>query len=247
MEQASNPDSLLDDPDAIAGDDARPRGGRAHLIIESLQDEIESGKLSPGTPLDERALAQRFNVSRTPVREALQQLAARNLVRIAPRQGVSVSRLSISQLRAITEGVGELEATCARLAARRVDDELRSRLEQALQHCQDAAVEGGSGEYSIANRHFHEVIYQGSRNPYLADLLRKGRRQIYRYSLNDFASRAQINHSLQDHRKIARAIEAGDEPAAGQLMQLHVPSGSTGFSEFLARIPVHMFEAESDA
>ena len=60
----------------LGTDDNRPRGGRANEIRNVLQEEIESGNLPPGAPLDERALAMRFNVSRTPVREALQQLAA---------------------------------------------------------------------------------------------------------------------------------------------------------------------------
>lgn len=231
-------------PEAEAADESRPRGGRANEIRSALQEEIESGKLPPGSLLDERALALRFQVSRTPVREALQQLAARNLVRIAPRQGITVARLSISQVRAIMEGIGELEATCAKLAARRVDDELRERLELALQACQDAAVEGGTEEYAAANAQFHDVIYTGSRNPYLADLIRTARRQIHRYRLRDFVTKAQINQSLQDHRKIARAIQEGDEASAFQQMLLHVPSGSTGFSEFLARIPMQLFEAE---
>jgi DNA-binding GntR family transcriptional regulator len=55
-------------------DEARPRAGRANEIRAALQEEIESGRLPPGSPLDERALALRFQVSRTPVREALQQL-----------------------------------------------------------------------------------------------------------------------------------------------------------------------------
>jgi DNA-binding GntR family transcriptional regulator len=241
------PAPALDADAFTAADELRPRAGRANEIRAALQEEIESGKLPPGGPLDERALAVRFQVSRTPVREALQQLAARDLVRIAPRQGVSVARLSISQVRAIMEGVGELESTCAKLAARRVDDELRGQLDEALQVCQDAAVEGGTEEYGAANVRFHEVIYVGSRNPYLADLIRNARRQIHRYRLRDFVTKAQINQSLQDHRKIARAIQEGDEAAAGQQMLLHVPSGSTGFSEFLARIPMNLFEAEPDA
>lgn len=231
----------------LGSEDGRPRGGRANEIRAALQEEIEAGKLPPGSPLDERQLAVRFQVSRTPVREALQQLAARNLVRIAPRQGVTVSRLSISQLRAIMEGIGELEATCAKMAARRVDDELRRAIDQALQACQDAAVEGGTEEYAQANTHFHDVIYNGCRNPFLADLIRNARRQIQRYRLRDFVTKAQINQSLQDHRKVARAIQEGDETAAAREMLLHVPSGSTGFSEFLASIPMHLFEAEPDS
>lgn len=245
MEHLVNLEPLNDPDTAVANEDVRPRGGRATEIRHALQEEIESGKLPPGSPLDERALAARFQVSRTPVREALQQLAARDLVRIAPRQGMTVARLSISQVRAIMETIGELEGVCARLAARRVDDELRTRLDEALQHCQDAAIQGGTEEYAQANTAFHEVIYVGSRNPYLADLIRTARRQIYRYSLRNFVTKAQINKSMQDHLKVARAIQDGDEATAAHQMILHVPSGSTGFSEFLARMPMSLFDTEA--
>jgi DNA-binding GntR family transcriptional regulator len=236
----SSPPSTQDE-DAGA-DEPRQRGGRANEIRNLLQEEIENGSLAPGAPLDERALATRFQVSRTPVREALQQLAARSLVRIAPRQGISVARLSVSQVRAMMETVGELESLVAKLAARRVDDVLRQTLDDALQRCQDAATAGGAAEYAIANAFFHETIYAGSRNAYLAELIRNARRQIQRYRLKDFQAKSQIRQSLQDHGHIARAIQDGDEVLAVQAMLLHVPSGSTGLSEFLARMPEGFFD-----
>ncbi len=230
---------------ATIGDEIRPRAGRAAEVRARLQEEIESGKLAPGDVLDERALAERFQVSRTPVREALQQLAALDLVRIAPRQGVSVARLSIGKLRAIMEAISELEAACARLAARRVDDALRRRLDDALARCQDAAIRGGAAEYALANSIFHEAVYAGSRNEYLADQIRVARRLVQRYRPRDFQNPVQINKSLQDHLKIVRAIQAGDEALAAQAMSLHVPAGSTGFSEFLAAVPGSFFEADT--
>jgi DNA-binding GntR family transcriptional regulator len=222
----------------------RSRGGRANDIRTLLQDEIETGKLPPGAVLDERLLSQRFEVSRTPVREALQQLAARELVTIAPRQGVRVARLSIGKLRAVMESVGELEALCAKLAARRVDDDLRKALDNAIAACQDAAVHGGAGQYAAANAQFHEIIYSGSRNEYLAELIRNARRLIQRYRTRDFESKAAMSKSLQEHLKVARAIQAGDEALAAQAMLLHVPAGSSGFSEFLATIPRGFLQAD---
>lgn len=227
-----------------SADEARPRSGRAADIRAALQDEIESGALPPGAPLDERALAARFNVSRTPVREALQQLAARDLVRVAPRQGVTVSRLSIAKVRAMLEYIAELESVAAKLAARRVDDDLARQLDETMARCQEAAVSGGAAEYTLANALFHEVIYAGSRNVYLAEQIRLARRMLQRYRVRDFQNKQQIAKSLQDHLKIARAIQAGDEAAAAQAMQLHVPVGSTGFSEFLATVPMNFFEAD---
>jgi len=226
-------------------DEARPRAGRAAEIRAALQEEIENGKLAPGAALDERALAERFQVSRTPVREALQQLAALDLVRIAPRQGVSVARLSVGKLRAILEAISELEASCAKLAARRIDDALRRRLDDALARCQDAAVNGGAAEYALANNIFHEAIYAGSRNEFLADQIRLARRLVQRYRPRDFQNPAQINKSLQDHLKIVRAIQSGDEALAAQAMALHVPAGSTGFSEFLAGVPESFFDTST--
>ncbi len=235
-------------PDDSSADDLRARpGGRAADVRAVLKDEIESGTLPPGAPLDERALAARFGVSRTPVREALQQLAALDLVRIAPRQGVTVARLSIAKLRAMREYIAELEALAAKFAARRVDEPLSQRLDAMLARCQEAAVTGGVAEYTLANSLFHEAIYAGSRNPYLAEQIRHARRMSQRYRVRDFQNRAHIAQSLQDHLKIARAIQSGDEAAAWQAMSLHVPAGNTGFSEFLAKVPASFFETEGDA
>jgi DNA-binding GntR family transcriptional regulator len=238
------PTDSLEPRDDLPAEDLRPRGGRAADIRAALQDEIESGKLPPGAPLDERALAARFEVSRTPVREALQQLAARDLVRIAPRQGVTVSRLSVAKVRAMLEFIAEMESLAAKLAARRVDDELARRLDEAMARCQEAAVTGAAAEYTLANALFHEAIYAGSRNEYIAEQIRQARRMIQRYRVKDFQNKAQIAQSLQDHLRIARAIQSGDEVAAAQAMLLHVPAGTTGFSEFLAKVPMSFFETD---
>jgi len=229
---------------ADATPESRQRGGRAADIRATLQEEIESGTLVPGTALDERALAARFEVSRTPVREALQQLAAHGLVRVAPRHGVYVSRLSVGKIRSMLEYIGELEGLCAKLAARRLDDQLSQALDVAVAACEEAAAHGGAAEYAVANAVFHEAIYAGCRNEYLAEQIRTARRLIQRYRLKDFQSKAQIATSLEDHRKIARAIQSGDEALAAEEMLLHVPAGTTGFSEFLARVPMSFFESD---
>ena len=225
---------------------ARGRASLASDIRATLEAEIEQGKLAPGMPIDERALAARFNVSRTPVREALQHLAARELVTISPRQGIEVARLSISKVRAMLEYIGELEALCARFAARRASDELREALDRVLLVCQQAAVESDPDSYAAANSAFHELIYEGSRNLYLAGQIRTARRRSQRYRVADLKSRNQIARSLQEHFEIARAIQSGNEMQAAQAMLRHVPAGTTGFSEFLAAVPREFFEPGTD-
>ncbi|MFJ1253886.1 GntR family transcriptional regulator [Cupriavidus sp. CuC1] len=228
-----------------AAADPAPRTGLAIDIRATLEEEIEKGILPPGSALDERALAVRFDVSRTPVREALQQLAARELVCIAPRQCATVARLSISKVRAMLEYVGELESLCARLAARRADESLHAALDAGIHHCRQAAETGGQQAYAAANALFHEAIYAGCRNAYLAEHIRQARRRLQRYRTQDFLNRSQIARSLSDHQEIARAIQSGDELQAGAAMLLHVPAGTTGFSEFLATVPMNFFAGET--
>jgi DNA-binding GntR family transcriptional regulator len=212
-------------------------------IHATLQREIETGVLRPGTTLDERALAARFDVSRTPIREALQQLAVRDLIRIAPRQGITVTRLSISRLREVLETVAELEVTCARLAAKRVDAELIKNLQAGLKACEAAIGKNIPEQYRAANERFHGAIYDGCRNSFLVEQIRAARSLVQRYRMRDFQSLVQLQVSLADHIAIAKGISNGDEIAAADAMRRHLPIGSSGFSEFIANIPSAYFDA----
>lgn len=219
--------------------------GRAAEITSILEAEIESGRLPPGELLDERTLAERFGVSRTPVREALQKLAVQNLVQIVPRQGVLVSRMSVTQLREMLELLGELEGLASKLAARRINDDQRRRLEESVEKCAQAAEQIDSRGFTDANGEFHEIIYEACCNYYLAEQIRTIRRLIGRYRPRLFDSGARRNKSLEEHRKLAAAIAAGDEGLAETLALEHAPVGRAGFSEFLATLPQHYLGDDS--
>lgn len=221
------------------------RGHQTPGVRDALQQDIECGRLSPGTVLDERSLAAQFGVSRTPVREALRQLAVAGLVKTTPHAGAHVARKSIAEVRAMLEYLSEMEPICAKLAARRVGPALRNKFELALADCRTHAQEGlGYGE---ANARFHEVIYEGCHNSYLADQIRMVRRQLRMYHTHQYQSQSQINRSLEEHQQITRAILAGDEKRAAEAMMKHLPAGSSGFSEFLAQVPLHFFNHEPPA
>src|SRR5258708_13270266 len=93
---------------------------RAETIRQRLADDILRGVYPPGARLDESGLAKRFNLSRTPVREALRQLTSAGLVEVRPRRGVIVSLPTDSALAEMFEVMGELEASSVRLAAHRL-------------------------------------------------------------------------------------------------------------------------------
>ena len=214
----------------------------ASVIRGTLEDEIENGVLPPGAALDERALAERFNVSRTPVREALQQLAAIDLVKIAARNGVFVTRLTVSELRSMVELLAVLESICAMFAARRLTDDLRETLLQSMEKCEQMAAAHDYLAYRKANEAFHCAIYAACRNPYLAQAVRAIRVKTQRYRVNDLKSERQVTESLVGHKRIVEAILAGNDKAAYDAMQEHVPIGSTGFSEFLSTLPPGILE-----
>jgi DNA-binding GntR family transcriptional regulator len=213
-------------------------------IKATIQREIEAGDMPPGTPLDERMLAERFGVSRTPVREALQQLSVQNMVRIVPRVGVFVSRLSITQLRETLELLGELEAVAAKLSARRMDDEQRVRLKAARAECEQAHAEDDGKRFAKANADFHDTVYAGSHNEYLVEQIQSIRRLMQRYRPRIFQTPARRQRVLEDHQRLADAILSGDETAAHAAMLEHAPVGTTGFSEFLSTLPASYLEGE---
>lgn len=224
-----------------AADELTPPTRRAAEIRATLQDQIESGQRPPGSVLDEKALTQEFGVSRTPVREALQQLAANGLVRMQHRQGVTVSRLTVNQVRGLLEFFCEMEVVMAGLAARRMTADLADRLHAALAECERCVKAADVDAYEKANIRFHEVVYAAAHNEYMVDVLRNTRRMIKRYRVKPRFNQRQMEASYADHLAIVRAIEAGDEVAIAQAIRKHVPFGNSGFAEFLALVPPEYF------
>src|SRR5690606_8530199 len=117
--------------------------------------------------LDESSLAARYNVSRTPIREALRQLVASGLVEWRPRQGAVVSQASIPQLVEMFEMMAELEAFAGRLSARRIDAVGRVKLKGLIQEASGLVSNDDSTAYQQHTRAFHFLIYEGSHNSYL--------------------------------------------------------------------------------
>ena len=107
----------------------------APRLRDGIEEEIATGRFLPGERLDEQTLAERFGVSRTPVREALQQLAARGLVELRGRRGAIVSAPDAARLLEMFEVMAELEAMCGRLAARRLEAQTGAALSEALSAC----------------------------------------------------------------------------------------------------------------
>src|SRR3954447_23384042 len=127
---------------------------RAEELRLQLADEIVCGALAPGAPLDETEIAKRFNVSRTPVREALRQLATSGLVEARAHRGAVVARPSLERLSGMFEAMAELEALCAGLAAERMMAAERARLEAIHEELRSLSHVGNPERFHEVNERF---------------------------------------------------------------------------------------------
>jgi DNA-binding GntR family transcriptional regulator len=204
-------------------------------IRETLESEIGSGKLYAGCRIDEQELMERFNVSRTPAREAIQQLASAGLVSVVPRHGAVVATLSLTDYIASLEILTELEALAARLSARRMPAAKRKTLQASLLACEAAAAHDDAVAYEQANREFHETIYDGCMNDVLAQQLRLMRLRMRHPQRSLFDRPNRVRNSLAEHQAILKAIIAGDEDAARLAMAAHISNGGNVYVDAVAR------------
>lgn len=214
-----------------------PRINLSDRIREALESEIVSGKLDAGSRIDEQELMDRFEVSRTPAREAILQLISAGLVTTLPRQGAVVATLSLPEYIAMLEILMELEGLAARLSARRMPMAQRKQLEQAHEACKKAAAKDDAEEYGRANRSFHEIIYDGSLNEVLARQLRSMRLRMRHPQRALFDRPNRIRNSLAEHQTILHAILLGDEDAAYRAMTGHISSGGNVYADAIASMP----------
>ena len=212
------------------------RGRTSDALRRELEDDIEHGRLSPGDRLDEQTLAARFEVSRTPAREALLQLAAAGIVRLVPRQGAVVSSVSPQLAIGIVEVLTALEAEAAGLAARRMSASEKLQLTKVHLASQAAVKRLDSATYIKNNAAFHAVIYQGARNEFLAEQIRLTRLRMRFYHRSSLYQPARLKASWLEHADVAEAIKSGDEALAQAEMREHVLKGGRVFADLIANL-----------
>jgi DNA-binding GntR family transcriptional regulator len=201
-----------------------------------LEHEILEGNLRPGERLDEQKICEQFNVSRTPVREALLQLASIDLVVFRPRQGAAVARMSVKKIAAMWEVLTSLEGSCAASAARRMTDADRAQLKRVHEAARALVSTSDVNAYDATNRDFHETIYAGCRNEYLASLVRDIRRRLRIYRRYPFQQAGGIEQSFLGHDRVVEAIVARNEGAAELAMRQHIAAGLS-FLDLVAELP----------
>lgn len=186
---------------------------------EMILEAIDIGLYCPGDRLVESELAERFGVSRTPIREALQRLETQSLL---ARDGRSliVASLDYNQLAELYAVRAELEGLATRLAARHAAPEEIRVLKQMLQ--EDRALLGNPEALSRANRRFHKQIHLASHNRYLVQQLDLVHRSMALLAVTSLAVPGRDADALEEHARIVAAIEASDGDAAHTALKTHI-------------------------
>lgn len=196
--------------------DARQTHKDAYSLI---LDAIDIGIYKPGDRLVESELAERFGVSRTPVREALQRMETQSLL---TRDGRSliVASLNHNQLAELYVVRAELEGLAARLAARHASEEEIKVLREMID--EDQALLDNPTAMSRANRRFHKQVHLASHNHFLVQQLDLVHRSMALMATTSLAAEGRGPRALQEHQAIVDAIAARDGDAAYEALKSHI-------------------------
>ncbi len=209
---------------------------RSQRLREAIEEDIATGVLLPGARLDENELAARFGVSRTPVREALRVLVGEGLVENRAHRGSVVARVTPQRLVEMFDVMAEIEAMCARLAARRMTPDEVAALASAHDACRAAARSNDSDAYFYANERFHFAIYAGAHNVFLAEQAAALQRKLRPYRRLQLRVRGRVRRSFDEHQGVVDALAAGDAALAADLLRNHVVVQGERFADLVASL-----------
>lgn len=191
-------------------------------IYRMLKDGIERGEFPSGSKLVENDIAVQLDVSRTPVREAINRLASEGLVTLIPRRGAFVASLDRTTIKELYEVREVLEGLAVELALPNLSDDDVSLLEKTLDQFAEALADNHYQAYFELDRTFHEQIVALSGNTKLQELFQviDGSIQVTRWMHCDSGEISEI--ALEEHHRIVAALRSRDREAAVRLVRLHI-------------------------
>lgn len=198
-------------------------------VYNELKQRIITLQLAPGEPIKEQELATRFEVSRTPIREALTILNHEGLVEIIPQKGAFVARLDFMMIREIYQLREVLEGLAARIAAPRIDIRKLNKIGKMLNGSE------GVDQIEKAGRGLHEFIIEVAGNRRLAEIVRILQNQIMRVHYLTARIPGRTGKSLQEHRKIIAALRKRKSDLAEIAVKKHIISSMESTLREIAR------------
>jgi len=184
------------------------------IVFETIRDEILSGRLKPGDSLNTLSLSKRLDVSRTPIREALNRLISVGLVESYPYRGCFVRKLSVDEIIELYYIRAALSGVCARLATRRVTDEQKAELVRLCEEMENVQSEENHAFMLAKNFEYHNIIISAAHSRQLENLILQYYRQSEQYRALGLELPGRFHEVCREHRQILEAILAVDPEKA---------------------------------
>lgn len=201
------------------------KGPTAAVIADWIRSQIRISRFVPGQRLVEVDLIRKTGGSRSKVREALQRLAAENLVEIEENRGASVREPSMEEIRQLYLSRAALEGLCAADFTRRATDEEKARLYTLAEEMEAHVNDGRPEKFGKLNAEWHSLIMRVSGNELIEALVRRLNTPVHHLLFESFYIGKRMQHAIEDHRRIVAAILSGDPDEAEKAMRQHVEGG----------------------
>jgi DNA-binding GntR family transcriptional regulator len=192
-------------------------------LCASIRMEIVSKNFPPGMKLSEQILCNRWNVSRTPIREALRHLESEGFISSSKHKGFIVTSISMHDVEQIYTILMSLDSLAGRMATSALVNEpeklaaLGTLCNEMQELCEKRDIEG----YMKKNLEFHSIIFRSSENGWMINILENLHSHTNRFILNALYIPRRIEKSVQEHREILRCIGQGDEKGTERAISAH--------------------------
>lgn len=203
------------------------------IVYENLRKAILEGKLKPNERIVEKEYAEKLNISRTPIREALRKLEIEGLVQYIPRKGVIVNTIDKEEIIETYEIRKALEGLAIRYVVQRITDEEITTLKELMDLMEESNKAEDFEKVLEACKGFNDVILKASRMPKIAGLINTMAEQLERYKRVTMSQSIRRSSAIQEHREIFQAIANRDSTAAERLVIEHLEASQKAFLENL--------------
>lgn len=191
-------------------------------VAERIRDLIRAGELEPNSRVNELELAERFGISRTPLREAIKILATEGLLELLPNRGARVPAVNEAEIDEMLEVIAGLEANAARLLAKRITDSEIADIAELHEAMLEAFERRDEARYFTLNRQIHEAMMRAAKNATLAQLYAGLSSRIQRFRYAPHKTPEQWQRAIDEHEEMLRLMIERDGEKLAALMERHI-------------------------
>ena len=191
-------------------------------VVERIRDLIRAGELEPNSRVNELELAERFGISRTPLREAIKILATEGLLELLPNRGARVPAVNEAEIDEMLEVIAGLEANAARLLAKRITDSEIADIAELHEAMLEAFERRDEARYFTLNRQIHEAMMRAAKNATLAQLYAGLSSRIQRFRYAAHKTPEQWQRAIDEHEEMLRLMIERDGEKLAALMERHI-------------------------